>query len=166
MSPINIHCICYSDSTARSDQSERVHLNNHTSNYTKRMYCGFVVVIREPVVPEVDLGFIISAGSTDSAATLRQIKAIIKSFIDKYSMNRLRYGIISYGSTPRVELALPDSVNVGVSQTIEAIRRPSGTPGLGQSSATWRRASVSRSTNRSESLVIITDVKSGSSISK
>lgn len=130
------------------------------------MYCGFVVVIREPVVPEVDLGFIISAGSTDSAATLRQIKAIIKSFIDKYSMNRLRYGIISYGSTPRVELALPDSVNVGVSQTIEAIRRPSGTPDLAKALLLGVELLSPARPTAQKVLVIITDVKSGSSISK
>lgn len=120
-------------------------------------------VILEPTVPEVDLGFIISAGSTDASATLQQIKDIVKSFINKYSTCRLRYGIISGGSSPRIELALPDSVNSGVLQTVESLSRPRGTPDLAKALLLGVELLSPARPSAQKVLVIITDVKSGSS---
>ena len=124
------------------------------------------LVIVEPIPPEVDLGFIISAGSTDATATLRQIKDVIKSFIDKYSSDRLRYGIISYGSTPRIELTLRDSVNPDVTQLVDGILRPGGTPDLARALQRGEELLSSARPNVQKVLVIITDVKSGSSLSQ
>jgi len=124
------------------------------------------LVIVEPIPPEVDLGFIISAGSTDASATLQQIKDVIKSFIYKYSSDRLRYGIISYGSTPRIELTLRDSVNPDVTQQVDAILRPGGTPDLARALQLGEKLLSSARPNVQKVLVIITDVKSGSSLSQ
>lgn len=121
------------------------------------------LVILEPTVPEVDLGFIISAGSTDASATLQQIKDIVKSFINKYSTYRLRYGIISGGSSPRIELALPDSVNSGVLQKVESLSRPRGTPDLAKALLLGIELLSPARPSAQKVLVIITDVKSGSS---
>lgn len=120
-------------------------------------------VILEPTVPEVDLGFIISAGSTDASATLQQIKDIVKSFINKYSTYRLRYGIISGGSSPHIELALPDSVNSGVLQKVESLSRPRGTPDLAKALLLGVELLSPARPSAQKVLVIITDVKSGSS---
>lgn len=128
--------------------------------------CCSVVVIKEPIPPEVDLGFVISAGSTDATATLQQIKDVIKSFIDKYATYRLRYGIVSYGSTPRVELTLRDSLNPDVTQQVDAILRPGGTPDLAKALQLGEQLLSSARPNAQRVLVIITDVKSGSSPSK
>ena len=124
------------------------------------------LVIVEPIPPEVDLGFIISAGSTDAAAILQQIKDVIKSFIDKYSSDRLRYGIISYGSTPRIELTLRDSLNRDITQQVDAIVRPGGTPDLARALQVGEQLLMSARPNVQKVLVIITDVKSGSSLSQ
>ena len=124
------------------------------------------LVIVEPIPPEVDLGFIISAGSTDARATMQQIKDVIKSFIDKYSTNRVRYGIISYGSTPRIELALRDSVKPDVKEQVEGILRPGGTPDLAGALQLGEELLSSARPNVKKVLVIITDVKSGSSLSQ
>ena len=121
------------------------------------------LVILEPTVPEVDLGFIISAGSTDASSTLQQIKDIIKSFINKYSIYRLRYGIISGGSLPRIELALPDSVKSGVLQKVEGLPRPKGTPDLAKALLLGVELLSPARPSAQKVLVIITDVKSGSS---
>ena len=123
------------------------------------------LVIVEPIPPEVDLGFIISAGSTDATAILQQIKDVIKSFIDKYSSDRLRYGIISYGSTPRIELTLRDSLNSDVKQQVDVIVRPGGTPDLTRALQLGEQLLSSARPNVQKVLVIITDVKSGSSLS-
>ena len=124
------------------------------------------LVIVEPIPPEVDLGFIISAGSTDATASLQQIKDVIKSFIDKYSSDRLRYGIVSYGSTPRIELTLRDSLNPDVTQQVDEIRRPGGTPDLARALQLGEQLLSSARPNVQKVLVIITDVKSGSSLSQ
>lgn len=124
------------------------------------------LVIVEPIPPEVDLGFIISAGSTDATAILQQIKDVIKSFIDKYSSDRLRYGIISYGSTPRIELTLRDSLNRDITQQVDAIVRPGGTPDLARALQVGEQLLMSARPNVQKVLVIITDVKSGSSLSQ
>ena len=124
------------------------------------------LVIVEPIPPEVDVGFIISAGSTDATAILQQIKDVIKSFINKYSTDRLRYGIISYGSTPRIDLTLRDSVNRDVTQQVDAIVRPGGTPDLTRALQLGEQLLSSARPNVQKVLVIITDVKSGSSLSQ
>ena len=123
-------------------------------------------VIVEPIPPEVDLGFIISAGSTEATATLQHIKDVIKSFIDKYSPNRLRYGIISYGRTPRIELTLRDSINPDVTQQVDAILRPGGTPNLARALQLGEQLLSSARPNVQKVLVIFTDVRSGSSLSQ
>lgn len=109
------------------------------------------------------MGFIISGGSTDASATLQQIKDIVKSFINKYSIYRLRYGIISGGSSPRIELALPDSVNSGVLQKVESLSRPRGTPDLAKALLLGVELLSPARPSAQKVLVIITDVKSGSS---
>ena len=124
------------------------------------------LVIVEPIPPEVDVGFIISAGSTDATAILQQIKDVIKSFINKYSLDRLRYGIISYGSTPRIDLTLRDSLNRDVTQQVDAIVRPGGTPDLARALQLGEQLLSSARPNVQKVLVIITDVKSGSSLSQ
>ena len=124
------------------------------------------LVIVEPIPPEVDLGFIISAGSTDATATLQQIKDVTRSFIDKYSTDRVRYGIISYGSTPRIELTLSDSVKPDVKEQVQGILRPGGTPDLARALQLGEELFSSARPNVKKVLVIITDVKSGSSLSQ
>ena len=126
----------------------------------------FLSVVHEPKVPEVDLGFIISAGSSDAAENVHQLKDVIKSFIDKYAMHRLQYGIISYGKTPTIELTLTDSLKPDVTQRIEAIVMPSGTPDLTRALELGEQLLIPGRPNAEKVLVIITDVKSASSLSK
>ena len=126
---------------------------------------SFLVIV-EPIPPEVDVGFIISAGSTDASAVLQQIKDVIKSFIDKYSSDRLRYGIVSYGSTPRIQLTLRDSLNPDVTQQVDAILRSGGTPDLARALQLGEQLLSFARPNVQKVLVIITDVKSGSSVSQ
>lgn len=88
---------------------------------------------------------------------------MIKSFIDKYAMHRLQYGIISYGSTPKIELSLEDSLKPDVKQRVEAIRLPRSTPELAKSLQLGEQLLISGRPNADKVLVVITDVKSGSS---
>ena len=78
-------------------------------------------------------------------------------------MHRLQYGIISYGSTPKIELSLEDSLKPDVKQWVEAIRLPRSTPDLAKSLQLGEQLLVPGRPNADKVLVVITDVKSGSS---
>ena len=123
------------------------------------------VVAREPVVPEVDLGFIINAGSSDAEENFEQIKEIMTSFIDKYSMNRLRYGIISYGSTPKVEATYEIEGDSDLRYLIDRIRQPIGTPNLSDALRLGKDLFPADRPNAKRVLVLMTDRKSGSTVS-
>ena len=89
----------------------------------------------------------------------------MKSFIDKYATHRLQYGIISYGSTPKIELRLADSLKPDVTQRVEAIPMPRGTPDLARALQLGEEVLLPGRPNAEKVLVVITDVKSGSSLS-
>lgn len=125
-----------------------------------------LLVVNEPTVPEVDLGFIISVGSREAVSNTQHLKNVIKSFINKYAMHRLQYGIISYGSTPKIELTLADSLKPDVMQRVEAIVMPGGTPDLAKALELGEGLVLPGRANAQKVLVIITDVKSGSSTTK
>ena len=78
-------------------------------------------------------------------------------------MHRLQYGIISYGSTPKIELSLEDSLKPDVKQRVEAIDLPSGTPDLATSLQLGEKLLIPGRPNAEKVLVVITDTKSGSS---
>ena len=55
-------------------------------------------------MPEVDIGFAISATARDSDQTYELMKKIIKSIIDTYSAEKLRYGLIVFGQTASTKI--------------------------------------------------------------
>lgn len=87
---------------------------------------------------------------------------MIKSFIDKYAMHRLNYGIIAYGFKPSVELTLVDSSKPDVKQRVDSIRIPPGTPYLAKALELGEKLLIPGRPDAKKVLVIIADVKSGS----
>ena len=59
-------------------------------------------------IPEVDLAFAINAASVKAADNFEKAKAVIKSIIDAYAMNKLRYGVIVFGSSASIEVSFGD----------------------------------------------------------
>lgn len=56
-------------------------------------------------VPEVDLAFAISAASVGAVENFEKAKEVIKSIIDTYAMNKLRYGVIVFGSSAAIRVS-------------------------------------------------------------
>jgi len=56
-------------------------------------------------IPEVDLAFAISAASVKADENFEKAKEVIKSIIDTYAMNKLRYGVIVFGSSATIKVS-------------------------------------------------------------
>lgn len=61
-----------------------------------------------PTIPEVDLAFAISAASVNADDNFKKAKEVIKAIIDTYSMNKLRYGVIVFGSSASIKVSFGD----------------------------------------------------------
>lgn len=59
-------------------------------------------------IPEVDLAFAISAASVKADENFEKAKEVIKSIIDAYSMNKIRYGVIVFGSSASIKVSFGD----------------------------------------------------------
>lgn len=83
-------------------------------------------------VPEADLVFAISAAASNSARNFQKMQNIIKAMVDKYSMGKMRYSVISYGSTATERLAFIDqfSNDGDLKIFIESILRVRGSPSI------------------------------------
>ena len=61
-----------------------------------------------PPIPEVDLAIAISAASVKADDNFEKAKEVIKSIIDTYAMNKLRYGVIVFGSSASIKVSFGD----------------------------------------------------------
>lgn len=64
----------------------------------------FFIFSELPNIPELDIAFALSATAVDGDASFRRMKETIKSMIDQYGTNSIRYGVIVFGRDPSVEL--------------------------------------------------------------
>ena len=61
-----------------------------------------------PSIPEVDLAFAISAASVEADNNFKKTKAVITAIIDTYGKNKLRYGVIVFGSRASSKIRFGD----------------------------------------------------------
>lgn len=61
-----------------------------------------------PSIPEVDLAFAISAASVKADDNFEKAKEVIKAIIDTYAMNKLRYGVMVFGSSASSKVSFGD----------------------------------------------------------
>ena len=84
-------------------------------------------------VPEIDLGFVISATAVSASDTFQRIKDTINTIIEEYGISsRLRYGLIVFGSEARKKLNFTDeSADVNsLKAKIMSAQHPAGEPDL------------------------------------
>ena len=80
--------------------------NNYHANYI------FIVTAADrPQIPEIDIGFAISATTRNSEETYQQMKNIIKSIIDTYSAEKLRYSLVVYGQTASTKISFTEKTS-------------------------------------------------------
>lgn len=63
---------------------------------------SLIFIIEKPRVPELDLGFAISARAIDSNKNFKTMKDTIKKISEKYGTNKIRYALLVYGSSPTI----------------------------------------------------------------
>ena len=84
------------------------------------------------MIPEVNLIFAITASAAESNKNFAQMKSVIDSVIRTYTMEWVRYGVITYGTeaTPRVGLSAEFPTDVVLRTLIRLYQKPSGTPAI------------------------------------
>lgn len=118
-------------------------------------------------IPQIDLGFIVSATAVSASDTFERIKDTINTIVDEYGItSRLRYGLIVFGRNAVQKLSFSEEssdINA-LKAKIESSQRPIGEPNLQKALEEAKRLFDSESTSPDvkKVLVVITDKKSTS----
>lgn len=122
----------------------------------------------QPPIPEVDLGFALSATSTAQNETFKLMKDIITYIIDTYGTQKIHYSVLVYGDTATIEINFgqtPPSPQQ-LKTAVEKLRVGTGIPSLADALA--KAMKMFEDDNRRpltrKVLVIMADSKSGSSV--
>lgn len=63
----------------------------------------------DPDLPEINLGFAISARAAAAYSNFKKMKDTIRNIIDKFGQGKIRYSVITFGTTPSVYLNFSES---------------------------------------------------------
>lgn len=90
----------------------------------------FLTLIDRPKVPEIDLVFAITATTGAVEAIFHRMRDAVKIITDTYGMNKLRYSVITYGSTAEMVFDFKTSfpTRESLKYFIERLRRIPGGP--------------------------------------
>lgn len=127
------------------------------------LFFSFVPALKKPTIPEVDVAFAISSASSDATEVRRQSKAVIKSLIDTYGMEKLKIALIAYGSISKTLATFQDTANFADKELIrylDRVQAVSGEPNL--KAALVNADELLRDTGRPNAkkiLVVISDKK-------
>ena len=118
-----------------------------------------------PKIPDMDLVFAVSATSSESDQTFRQMKEILKSTVDNYGSSKIRYGIITFGDTVKKELDLARRLATDgpLKEIMDLIPKPTGRPALVLALKEAERMFQSSAAERpgaKKVLVVLMDIKS------
>lgn len=86
----------------------------------------------QPPVPEVDLGFALSASSVFYNETFKLMKDIINYIVDTYGTQKIHYSVLVYGDTATIEINFgqtPPSPQQ-LKTAVEKLRVETGVPNL------------------------------------
>lgn len=93
--------------------------------------CDLFIFTESELIPELDLGFALSASSIDAADTIKLMKGAVTSIIDKYGVGKkIRYGLILFGQTSSTSFGFGEqfSSTERIKTFVGLSRRPSGDP--------------------------------------
>lgn len=125
------------------------------------------LIVENPAIPVVDLGFAISATAANAKQHFRKMQEVIKTFIDKYGSHRIAYSVLTFGSTPTIRVRFSDSANSDevLKQSVENIPQNPGNASLAKAlegAEDLFKASNGARDDAVKVLVVITDKKSDS----
>lgn len=82
-------------------------------------------------VPQINLGFAISATAVSASDTFERIKDSITAIVDEYGTDRLRYGLIVFGRNAVQKLSFSEESDMNsLKAKIKSSQRPGGEPNL------------------------------------
>ena len=111
-------------------------------------------------VPQIDLGFAISATALSASDTFERIKDTITAIVDEYGTDRLRYGLIVFGRNAVQKLSFRDESDMNsLKAKIKSSQRAGGGPNLQRALEEAKRLFDSEPTGPDvkKVLVLITD---------
>lgn len=122
------------------------------------------LALQKPTIPDVDIAFAISSASSDAIEVHRQTKAILKSLIDTYGMEKVKLALIVYGSIPKTMATFHDTANFPDENLkryiVDRLESGTGEPNLRK--ALVNAEAVFRNTGRPNAkkiLVVVSDKK-------
>ena len=119
-------------------------------------------------IPEVDLAFAISAASVKADDNFEKAKEVIKSIIDTYAMNKLRYGVIVFGSSASIKVSFGDDfpTDENLKNVITILSGSNERPALDEALKKGKELfdEAPERPNARKVLVFITDLKSTSKL--
>lgn len=88
----------------------------------------FSTITERKKLPEIDLGFVISARAVNADENFSKMKNIIKEIYNEYIPNKIRYSIIVFGDLPSVHLSFGDKIATESEfvNILKSLRRQSG----------------------------------------
>lgn len=117
-------------------------------------------------VPQIDLGFAISATAVSASDTFERIKDTITAIVDEYGItDRLRYGLIVFGRNALQKLSFGEESDMNsLKAKVKSSQRLGGEPNLLKALEEAKRLfdSESAGPDVKKVLVVITDKKSTS----
>lgn len=116
------------------------------------------------MVPNIDLGFAMTAGSADADETFILMKNTIKSIIDLHGQKRLHFAFIVFGDSPTTRLSFGSSVPTDseLKKMIDRIPRVSGSPDMAKGLEEAKKVFLQSGTrpNAEKVLVVMADGRS------
>ena len=112
--------------------------------------------------------FVISAASVKAEENFGKAKAVIKEIVDSYAMEKLRYGVVVFGSTASIKITFDDYVSddENLKVAVDVLSRSKEPPALDEGLKKGKELfenSIGRP-NARKILVVITDIKSTSAL--
>jgi len=136
--------------------------------YMNYLFYFLPYIIGSQKIPKLDLVFAISADTASLYDTYGFMKRIVKSVINKYGTESVRYGLIVYGDTPSVKLGfeVDQSDPVILKRLIDTMGPRSGGSNLEKALKEVGKMFESRFVRPGaiKALVIMTDRKSDSKV--
>lgn len=92
-----------------------------------------IFVLTAELVPEIDLAFAISTTATNAATTFARMRETVKSVIDMYGTEKIRYALLLFGSATSRSISFSEKYPEDDLKNILNVVRPvSGDPDLSQ----------------------------------
>lgn len=126
----------------------------------------FIVVADTRDIPQIDLAFAFSAAAVDAEDSFDKMKDTLDAIIKQYGTDKIRYAVITFGSTSSVIVNFGDDRGKDALRTIvKQLSRPAGDPdiknALKRAESLFENASPSPGSRKI--LVIFIDKKSTNS---